>query len=224
MNHSAMANTTAYDDFSPLFPIYANSGAGFSDPWTQGGYNVTTSRYVLFNAPLQKNSGSSVCGTASSEMNGIIRTLQQPLGDDNTTVYLSLLLQPQGTLNDGLFNGFFGITLNGSLNDDLFIGKPGGGTLNQYAMETRGGWGQISTGAPVSAGNTTLLVLKAEFLPGNDVFTLYIDPKQGKSEPAAGTVKADLDLGTVSTVGIYSSGAFCVDELRIGTSYGDVVQ
>ena len=36
-------------------------------------------------------------------------------------------------------------------------------------------------------------------------------------------MKADLDLGTVSRIGIYSTGAFAIDEIRIGTTYADVL-
>jgi hypothetical protein len=72
-------------------------------------------------------------------------------------------------------------------------------------------------------GRTTLLVLKAEFLPGNDLFTLYVDPAVGRAEPTTGVIKADLDLGTVSRIGIYSSGAFAVDEIRIATTYAEVL-
>jgi hypothetical protein len=72
-------------------------------------------------------------------------------------------------------------------------------------------------------GHTALLVLKAQFLTGNDVFTLYTNPKPGGAEPSSGAVKSDVDLGSVSKIGIYSSGAFSVDEIRIGTTYEDVV-
>lgn len=132
------------------------------------------------------------------------------LGADNTTVYLSFLIQPQGSLNDGVFNGFFGLTLNGSLGNDLFIGKPGAGVLEQYVIENRGGAGQIASGTPTITGRTTLLVLKAQFLPGNDVFTLYTNPTPGRPEPASNVVKTDLNLGAVSRIGIYSTGAFTV--------------
>ena len=36
-------------------------------------------------------------------------------------------------------------------------------------------------------------------------------------------MEADLDLGLVSKIGLYSTGAFAVDEVRIGTTYADVV-
>ncbi len=225
---SARASQLSYEGFRPSFPIYANGGAGFAGPWTQGGFNAFASGYTprersLCYAKLQAGAGGSISGHAFSAINGAVRNLGQPLGADNTTVYLSFLIQPQGSLNDGIFNGFFGLTLNGSLGNDLFIGKPGGGVLEQYVIENRGGAGQITAGTPTTIGRTTLLVLKAQFLPGNDVFTLYANPIPGRPEPASNVVKTDLSLGTVSRIGIYSTGAFTVDEIRIGTTYADVV-
>jgi hypothetical protein len=90
-------------------------------------------------------------------------------------------------------------------------------------LETRGGSGQVPSGASTIVGQTALLVVKAEFLSGSDVFTLYTNPKPGDPEPSTGSQKSDLDLGTVSKIGIYSTGAFTVDEIRMGTAYGDVV-
>jgi hypothetical protein len=138
-------------------------------------------------------------------------------------VYVSFLIQPRGHLNDGVFNGFFGLTLNGSLGNELFVGKPGGGAIEEYVIETRGGGGQIASGVPTVVGQTALLVVKAELLPGFDIFSLYVDPVPGRPEPDTPVVKADLDLGTVSRIGIYSTGAFAIDEIRIGTAYADVV-
>jgi hypothetical protein len=138
-------------------------------------------------------------------------------------VYLSFLVQPRGTLNDGVFNGFFGLTLNGSLGNELFIGKPGGGVVDEYVLENRGGGGQVASGVPAVVGRVTLLVVKAQFQPGNDVFALYVDPTPGRPEPATPIVKTDLDLGAVPKIGLYSTGAFAVDEIRIGTAYADVV-
>jgi len=90
-------------------------------------------------------------------------------------------------------------------------------------METFGGSGQVSSGTPAVLGRTELLVVKAEFLNGNDRFTLYTEVNPDKPEPAKGAVKADLDLGSVSEIGIVSTGPFVIDEIRIGTTYADVV-
>jgi hypothetical protein len=135
-----------------------------------------------------------------------VRNLAQPLGADNTTVYLSFLIRPQGTLNGGVFNGFFGVTLNGSFGQELFTGKPGVGAVEKYVIENRGGAGQVASGTPTVVGQTALLVVRADFLPGNDSFTLYTNPTPGGVEPTGGIVKTDLNLGVVSRLGIYSTG------------------
>jgi hypothetical protein len=226
VSQPARAGQMVYEGFGPSFPIYANGGAGFDGPWIQGGFNAFASGYVPLDGSLcfgpLKTSAGSISGGAVPAINGAVRNLAFPLGQSNTTVYLSFLLQPKGTLNGGAFNGFFGLTLNGSLGNDLFIGKPGGGAQEEYVLEARGGARQVSSGTPVAVGRTALMVVKAEFLPGNDVFTLYTNPPRGP-EPSSGTVEADLDLGSVSRLGIYSTGAFVIDEIRIGTTYADVV-
>jgi hypothetical protein len=228
MSQPARASQVAYEGFGQSFPIYANDGAGFSGPWATGGFNAFDSGYTsnvgsLSYPSLAASTGGSVSGGAFSAINGAIRNLEQPLGADNTTVYLSFLLRPDGILSSGIFNGFFGVTLNGSSSRDLFIGKPGGGALEQYVIETRGGSGQVPSGTSTDVRHTALLVVKAQFLSGNDTFTLYANPSPAGSEPSNGAVKSDVDLGAVSKIGIYSSGAFTVDEIRIGTTYEDVV-
>ena len=228
MSQPARASQVAYDGFGLTFPIYANGGVGFSGPWAQGGFNAFASGYTtnegsLSFPSLQASTGGSVSGAAFSAINGAIRNLSQSLGADNTTIYMSFLIRPDGILSNGIFGGFFGVTLNGT-SSDLFIGKPGGGAVDQYVLETRGGSGQVPSGTSTDVGHTALMVVKAQFLPGNDIFTLYTNPKPaGGSEPSGGAQKSDLNLGVVSKIGIYSSGAFTVDEIRIGTSYDDVV-
>src|SRR3954462_7155462 len=147
LGQPAVAAQLAEETFTPSFPIYANGGSGFSAPWTQGGFNAGASGYTArarsLCYPRLETSGGSVSGQAFPSINGAIRNLAQPLGADNTTAYVSVLLQPRGTLNDGIFSGFFGLPLNGALGNDLFIGKPGGGALEQYVVETRGGGGQV---------------------------------------------------------------------------------
>jgi hypothetical protein len=221
---SARAGDIATEDFKPSFPVYASGGTGFTGPWAQGGFNVAAAGYALEDRtlcfPNRATAGASLSGGAFDAINGMLRSLAQPIGQDGTTVYVSLLLEPQSPLGSGIYGGFFGLTLNGSLGSDLFVGKGGG--LNEYILETRGGLGQVSGGFPTVAGTTALLVLKVEFEAGNDTFTLYINPVAGDPEPAGGVQKADLDLGLVSAIGIYSSGPFVIDEIRIGTTYGDV--
>lgn len=214
-----------YEGFNLTFPVY-NTGTGFSAAWQQGGFNAFASGYTaaeksLAFSGLQTTPGR-VIGHAFNQINGTTRTLAQPLGANNTTVYLSFMLRPQGTLDGGVFNGFFGVTLNGSTGADLFVGKPGAGAVQEYVIEDRGGSGQLSSGVPTVVGQTAFMVVKAEFFAANEIFTLYANPAPGEPEPAAGIVKSDLNLGSVPRIGIYSTGAFDVDEIRIGATYASV--
>lgn len=215
---------TVYEGFDLTFPDY-DGGSGLSGSWQQGGFNVFAADYDAGETSLSFNGlrtgGGSVVGAAFPAINGATRNLGQLIGADNTTVYLSFLVRPLGILNQGIFNGFFGVTLGGSANE-LFVGKPGGAAFESYVVEQRGGYGQISSGTPTVVGRTALLVIRADFLLGNDIFTLYVNPNPGYPEPTNGVVKSDLNLGTISTVGIYSTGAFAIDEIRIGTTYADV--
>ncbi len=215
---------TAYEGFELTFPDY-DGGNGLTGNWQQGGFNAFAANYGAAETSLSFNglqtSGGRIVGAAFPTINGAIRNLAQPIGTDNTTLYLSLLVRPLGTLNQGVFNGFFGMTLGGSANE-LFVGKPGGGLVESYVVEQRGGSGQISSGVPTVVGQTTLLVVRAEFLLGNDLFTLHVNPNPGYPEPTNGVMKSDLDLGMLSRLGIYSTGAFAIDEIRIGATYADV--
>ncbi len=207
-----------------------NGGAGFSGPWQPGAFNASnTTNYAVAGGSLTfpglATSGNSVTTGPLQAIGGLVRPFATPLGANGTTAYVSFLVRPDGTLNGGVFNGFFGLYLDGTAapsGNDLFIGKPGSGALGQYVLETRGGTGQVPSGGPAAVGNTTLLVVKAEFLAGNDRFTLYVNPTPGGPEPAAGAVKTDLDLGTVTGLSIYSTGAFSIDEVRVGTTFADV--
>ena len=215
----------SYEGFALTFPAY-NTGTGLSGAWALGGFNAFAAGYTSaedsLSFPGLVTSGGRVEAAAFNAINGARRNLAVPLGANNTTRYLSVLLRPLGTLHGGVFNGFFGITLAGGPGNELFVGKPGGLATGEYVIEHRGGFGQVSSGVPTVAGETALLVVRMEFLAGNDIFTLYVNPKPGDPEPAAGAVKSDLDLVVANVLGIYSTGAFAVDEIRIGNTYAEV--
>jgi PEP-CTERM motif len=167
-------------------------------------------------------SGNRVTTQSLQSIGGLTRGLSTPLGTPGMTAYLSVEFRPEGTLNAGAFNGFFGLYLNGSLGTDMFVGKPGGGAISNYVLEDRGGTNQHPTSFMPIVGATDWLVVRADFTAGIDKFTLYVDPTPGGSEPLSGTVKQDSDVGTVSAITLYSTGAFSADEIRIGTTYADV--
>lgn len=215
----------AYEGFHLTFPQFA-TGQGLAGAWTQGGFNVFAAGYTVQADSLAfqglQTSGGRVSGGAFNTLNGAVRNLLQAGGTDYSTLYISFLVRPLGTLNAGIYSGYFGVTVAGGPANELFIGKGGGGDTGSYVLETRGGGGQVSSGVPLVVGQTALLVVRADFLPGNDVFTLYVNPTPGGAEPSTGTVKSDLNVGAVTRLGIYSSGAYSVDEIRTGASFADV--
>jgi hypothetical protein len=228
----ARAQLIAYEAFnypSPGSPLLGNNGGtGFSSAWRAGGFaasvydNFQLDEKSLAFGALRTTGQSVSTATLFSDRGGVNRQLSQPIGRDGTTVYLSFLVRPLGRLNAGYSNGFFGLCLNSTGPDSLFIGKPGAGSLDQYVLENRGSARQVSSGAHVVMGETVFLVLRADFLAGPDRFALYVNPEPGKPEPAVGTVKSDLDVFTVDKLVIYSTGAFSIDEIRLGTTFADV--
>lgn len=227
----AEAALLAYDgfDYAPAgSDLLGNSGGfGFSTPWRPGGFNASiNTNYDLQSGSLPSGglvtSGNRVSTNAVTAIAGLTRDFLTPLGVPGTTRYASFLLRPEGQLHGGVFNGFFGVVLEQPVEPELFVGKPGGGAIDRYVLEDRGGSLQVSSGVPTVVGETVFLVLKAEFIAGNDQFTLFMNPVPGAPEPATGTVKNNSNAGTVAGLTIYSTGAFSIDELRLGETFADV--
>jgi T5SS/PEP-CTERM-associated repeat protein len=213
-------------DYSPAGAnlVGANGGSGFAGPWTAGTLNHFIGTESLSFADLN-TVGNRVTSDAlpAAPLGNVNRELTVPLGSPGTTAYLSFVIRPEDTLHQGVFSGFFGLRLFASTGDNLFIGKTGGGALDKWVLEDQGGAQQHASGVDVVVDEEFLLVVRADFNVGNDLFTLYVNPTPGTTEPLTGTVKNDSDVGFVRTLGLYSTGAFSFDELRIGTSYADVV-
>src|SRR5207249_4079899 len=110
--------------------------------------------------------------------------------------YLSFLLRPEGSLGEGFLEGYFVVGLTGT-KGDVLAGRPGGGRMDRYVVESSGGRGQVASEISPEVGETALFVLKFEFKPGADRVTLFVNPKPGGPEPNGGAVKTDTDLGEI---------------------------
>ncbi len=189
-----------------------NGGSGWAAPWdsSQTALDVTIGPGLSFpGLDTSPGSGSSAASVAG-QVAFFKRQLSASVGADNTTVYLSFLLRP-----DAGFGFYGGINLEG-----VFVGKSG--ITNTYGIEGPGNDISSSSVAAV-AGTTVFLVLRADFLPGNDRFSLYIDPTPGGAEPAvADAVKTDLDLGPANFIFLNNAGGWTTDEIRIGDTFASV--
>ena len=187
-------------------------GSGWGDSW-DGSKSALAAN---IGTGLAFGSLSTLPGSVSSDppVSGQVaflsRQLGASIGADNTTTFLSFLLRP-----DPGFGFYGGVNLEG-----LFIGKSGPTTT--YGIE--GPVNDIdSSKVAATSGRTVLLVLRADFLPGNDRFSLFVDPSPGLPEPSiADSVKTDFDLPPVNFVFVNNAGGWTTDEIRIGSTFASV--
>ena len=200
-------------DYEPTAqPFVADGGYGFEGPWSLLHSNQWIAAGSLVFGSL-RTSGNRLRVYDSGFQVSLLRLVDSSMGDDGTTRYLSFLVRPEDEIHPyGWFGLVFGFT-------PLFVGKPGNGNPH-YVVESLGGQGQVSTGVPAVLGETALVVVRIDF--GPDTVTVYVNPEPGAPEPATGAVKSDVDLGTFWALEIYSSGAFSIDELRVGETFEDV--
>ncbi|MEN9676734.1 MAG: hypothetical protein RIS76_2630, partial [Verrucomicrobiota bacterium] len=178
-------------------PLEAKGGGqGFAGGWSAGipgsptGFLFGTGTTNLPFASLATQGTRMRMGGNSAQALKRAQTL--PLGEDGTVRYLSLLVRPDNSVTP---TGYFGLLALGGLGRDLFLGKPGGGNVTRYVLETAGGGQQVRSAKTVSVAEISLLVLKLEFLPGNDRVSLFVNPPLGIEPGVADAVKGDLDLG-----------------------------
>ncbi len=161
-----------------------------------------------------------VATTLDNGFGGITRDLSIP-DTPGSSQYVSFLVRPEGILNQGLANGYFGLNFErGGTN--LFAGKPGGGQTNEFVVENLGGGSQVSSGVETVINQTAFIVLRMDFIGTPDVVTMHLNPTPGGLEPAGGTVKSDIDLDGITGLSILSTGAFSLDEIRVGNTYASV--
>lgn len=195
----------------PALLIGKNGGTGWNGAW-DGYYGVD----VNVGAGLSFGGLSTVPGGAVSDppnpgFNSFyFRTLAEPLGADNTTVYLSFLLRPSAG-----FGFYGGVNLEG-----LFVGKSG--PVDNYSIEDSHGIDQSPVAA--AAGTTVFLVLRAEFGALEDKFSLYVNPTPGGTEPLTpDAYKSGFDsVGTIERLYINNAGGWTTDEIRIGATWAEV--
>lgn len=204
----------------------ANGGMGFSLPWEPGGYNarLADNFRVLTNSipgASVRTTGGCVTSAPTAAISGLQRYLEDglmPFPGGTSVWYLSILLRPSEPLGKGAFNGFFGLTLN----DEIFVGKPGDGALNEWVIEGRGGENQVSSRKRLAAGRTDLLVLRIDYSRPRRV-SLWVNPADRTTQPTRPDAIYEGLPPMIDRIGFYSTGGFMADELRVGRTFADVV-
>jgi hypothetical protein len=233
----AAAQVIAYEGFNYTAGTNLNGlngGAGWGNAWSEPSFGTGDPND---NVAETIQSGSLSFGGLTTSGNQVltggkfsydIRNLAASLGTTGTTRYASFLLRRNTAGTDPVNNGpdYGGVVFGDENNpNSLFVGKPGGGATTNYAMENGNGTGQAATALTEVLGTTTFLVVRFDFLAGNDTLRLFVNPTPGLAEPgAASATKTDLDLGSFVGISI-STGALAtwsVDEIRIGNTFAAV--
>jgi hypothetical protein len=213
----AGAASIAYEGFdyaSGAFLNGENGGSGWAGAWAAGNPLTFIAVPGLAFGSLGATGGAATATVKPDPPQGGDITFEQrqlaaSFGADNTALYLSFLLRPETGF--GFYGGF---NLGG-----LFIGKSG--QVNSYSLETTGNI--VSSSIAPQVGETVLLVLRAQFQAGNDLFDLFVNPVPGVAEPAlADATMTNVDLLADSFVTINNAGAWTLDEIRIGSTLADV--
>lgn len=217
----AYAELLAFDDFNyaPVGgDLNGQSGGGsfgFTDAWSGNtSYNIGDGS-LTSPTGLPPTTGNSMTTVAFGENRGINRTLSTPLGADNTTVYFSFLVRPEGILNQGFADGWFALALRGST--DLVVGMIS--PSSNYGL-TLGFEDDLSSHAAV-VGETRLLVTRIDFTEGIDTVRLYVDPV-GDEPVVADAELAFGSFNNMTVVSLTGPGANSLDAIRIGTTWADV--
>jgi hypothetical protein len=155
------------------------------------------------------------------------------------TYYFSILIKPANTPATSHFYGlqlFSNSGNNGLDGHDLFIGKNGSGLNWGLEYSTNFISGNTTSTVPVHAysstpaasNQTVLLVVRVDFEPAGfgtpDVFSLYVNPTPGGSEPVTPDAVLTNNIGTQNGLALNTGngGAAFFDEVRLGATFASV--
>jgi hypothetical protein len=191
-----------------------SGGFGWSGGWYRpGGLDATITSPGLSNRAFSVTGNAA--GTEGNQAPGPasvafwLRDLAATVGGDGATAYVSFLFRPDAGA------GFYG-----GVNFGVFVGLSGDQSF--YGLE--GDTGDISlSNVEAEEGVPVSLVLRIDFLAGNDRISLFVNPAAGGIEPAfPDVVKTNVDLLVIPSIGINNFGGFTTDEIRIGDAFDAV--
>ena len=191
---------------------------GFAGAWS-GDSTFTIGNGSLGPLPgAISDTGNRSTTSAFGANRDIERFLSNPLGTPGTSSYFSFSMQPEGTLNQGFANGWFGFFLRGGAQ----VGVTKDSFSNFYALELAGTTAYTNTQAVV--GQPALFVLRIDWTSGTDTLRLYVNPPVGQPEPlVASAMLAFGDTVGANRVLLSGPGAYSFDALRGGSTFQDVM-
>jgi hypothetical protein len=229
----AQATLIAYEgfDYASGIDIRGQSGGtGWAAGSSWSGYDpnytwpgiVTSSSLSYGSLAIQGNALTTATTPGPTLSSSAIywRNLPQ-FGQEGTTLYVSFLFRPEPG-----FGVYGGVNLTDDYGNGIYVGKSGADGYNNYGLE--GPLNVIdSSSVPVTAGETAFIVLKSQFLAGNDIYSIFVNPTlDGEESATPSASKTNFDpanplIGTTFQFNNY--GYYTIDEIRVGTTYADVM-
>jgi len=217
---TASAVTIAHEPFDyPLGPFGtpANGGTGFTGGWTSNSGNDIVQGLSY---PGVASSGNAVLVMGQSNPDRGIRLIDgSALGDEMWIGFLFSL--PSAN------NGFVGITIGSDNTTGAGLGIGATGATEFALSETREPGGGVGTGVTPTLDTTYLLVTRILFQPGNDVAQLFLNPDPSTPPISPDAVKSDfavVNRGELFLTAFQGGSDVVIDEIRVGSEFGDVVQ
>ena len=232
---SSVVTITGYTSFAAYEPFNYSAGAflnntpstgsGFSGNWTCGAAGTIGTGLTYPSLPTTSNSLTS---GSSRQFESFLAPLS------GGTEYISFLYKASGNMGgniDGVYfpNGGTGLYFGFGL-------APFSGTQGGFGLGSTTTTGSSALGAANLAssflgtyGTTYLVVLKIDFNTSgnNDTVTVYLNPTANAATPgvSATYTNTTFDVGTITGIGLNVQGGatITVDEIRRGSTYGEVV-
>ncbi|HXC98509.1 MAG TPA: PEP-CTERM sorting domain-containing protein [Verrucomicrobiae bacterium] len=202
------------------------SPAGTSgNAWSSGSSHITVVSGDLTYSGLQDLGGNSMQDVWGVSAGSVVNTYT---AQTSGTIFYSFLLDctvaPSASTYLTALNPGTGAPNGSSDALQVNVGSAAGG----YVVGLRTAGASITSDSTVLSLNTTYLVVAEYAFGGVGSASLYLDPVAGGSQPAAavtlagnGTVTSLADVG-FKAQNTPTTGTFLLDNLLIGTTWGDV--
>jgi hypothetical protein len=192
--------------------------------WGGGGYTVTNGNLTApAGFPAASGNRLSISGSSS-----LVATNGSFTAQTSGTVYMSYLVQFNATKAGAAFH-LGGFSKDGGAEYGGLAVSNATASSVYFGLGTRNGLTQQFLPTAFATGVTHMVVVSYKIVTGsaNDVINFWLDPALGGAEPVAQLSNTTTgDIGTsVNTVDFKATTPFSysyIDELRVGTTWGDV--
>lgn len=202
-----------------------NGGIGWRTPW-YGANKIVTSSLKYVNAGKVSTTGNAMC--TDNDWNGAIRqigTTNYPdllerhgkFGKNGTAIWISFLMKKESTY----LSVWGGVSLFDDSIERVFIGAPYNSHywgFEEAVLERR-----HTSDVRIRPKNTVFLCMRIRFVDGNDICSLWVNPPLDRQPDEWNATEGEIADFMFDQLRFASSEYCIVDEIRIATTWQDVM-